>query len=157
MTATLDSNVLIYALDNGDPDRRAVAREVVGLAMLGDVVLTGQAIGETIKVVRAKGGRYAAEALAEIERWTALFPTEAAAATDMIAAAHFAARHRLQFWDSVIWQVARRRGAAWFVSEDLQDGQTIDGMTIVNPFNPANRPRLSAILAPDGPALKPLR
>lgn len=155
MTATIDSNVLIYALDNTDPPRRAVACEVVRLAMLGDVVLTAQAIGETMKVVRAKGGRYAPEALSEIERWTALFPTEGTNASDLLAAAHFAARHQLQFWDSVIWHVARRRGATWFVSEGLQDGQAIDGMTIINPFDPANQPRLPAILAPDGVAITP--
>lgn len=155
MTATLDSNILIYALDIADPARQSVARDVMRWAMLGDVVLTAQAIGETIRVVTTKGGRFAPEALTQIERWAALFPTADTSSADMLAAAHFAARYKLQFWDSVIWQVARRRDATWFISEDMEDGLSIDGMTVIDPFNHANQPRLPAILAPAGPAIRP--
>lgn len=123
--------------------------------MLGDVILTTQAIGETLKIVTTKADIHAPKAIAEIERWTGLFSIADTHASDMLAAARFAARHQLQFWDSVIWQVARRRRVKWFVSEDLQDGLIIDGMEVVNPFNPANLARLPIILAPNGPAFRP--
>lgn len=44
----------------------------------------------------------------------------------------------LQFFDAVIIAVSRRAGAAILLSEDMQDGQVIEGLTIINPFAPAN-------------------
>jgi predicted nucleic acid-binding protein len=42
--------------------------------------------------------------------------------------------HQLRVWDAVIWSVARAAGATVFLSEDLQDGMTLDGMLVVKPF-----------------------
>lgn len=42
----------------------------------------------------------------------------------------------LQFWDSVIITVCLADGVDVLVSEDMQDGQNIDGLTILSPFQP---------------------
>lgn len=34
------------------------------------------------------------------------------------------------------------------ISEDMQDGLSIDGLTVVNPFNPANSALIDALLTP---------
>jgi predicted nucleic acid-binding protein len=40
----------------------------------------------------------------------------------------------LSFWDALIVQAAIVGGATHLLSEDLQHGRTIDGVTIQNPF-----------------------
>ncbi len=40
------------------------------------------------------------------------------------------------FWDSMIIEAAITGGAAVLISEDLQDGQVISGVTLRNPFKP---------------------
>ena len=44
-------------------------------------------------------------------------------------------RYRFAYYDSLIVAAALDAGCATLYSEDLQDGQRIEGLTIVNPFN----------------------
>jgi predicted nucleic acid-binding protein len=45
-------------------------------------------------------------------------------------------RYGYSFWDSMIVEAAIKGGAKVLISEDLQDGQVISGVTIRNPFTP---------------------
>ena len=44
---------------------------------------------------------------------------------------------RLSFWDSLIVETAQEAGSALLFTEDLQDGQRIDGLQVVDPFRSA--------------------
>ena len=43
-------------------------------------------------------------------------------------------RFGYSFWDSMIIEAAIKGGATVLISEDLQDGQVVSGVTIENPF-----------------------
>ena len=43
-------------------------------------------------------------------------------------------RYQLSFWDSLIIAAAHAASCRWLLTEDLQNGQSIDGVTVVNPF-----------------------
>jgi predicted nucleic acid-binding protein len=49
-------------------------------------------------------------------------------------AIELSARHSFSFWDSLVVVAAARSGATKLYTEDLQDGQRILGVEIVNPF-----------------------
>lgn len=51
---------------------------------------------------------------------------------------------RISFWDALLIAAARRLGATVLLTEDLNDGQTIAGVEIRNPF----RSPLPAAVAP---------
>jgi predicted nucleic acid-binding protein len=55
-------------------------------------------------------------------------------AEDVVAASFLEQRHQLSFWDALIVQAALLAGARKLLSEDLQHGQSISGVTIENPF-----------------------
>lgn len=42
--------------------------------------------------------------------------------------------HELSFWDALVVRSASAAGCGRLLSEDMQDGQTIDGVRIENPF-----------------------
>jgi predicted nucleic acid-binding protein len=44
------------------------------------------------------------------------------------------ADHDWSFWNAMIWATAKRAGCRLLISEDGQDGRTLGGVTIVNPF-----------------------
>ena len=144
---TLDSNILIYALDAGTPEKHAIASALVQRAARADAVLTVQALAEVLAVMARKFPAHLAAGRAQAERWATLFTLLPTRWEDLARAAAFAERHRLQLWDSLIWQVARGANAAVFLSEDLQDGLSIEGLTVVNPFDPANEALLAGLLA----------
>ncbi len=147
MIVTVDSNVLVYALDRQERDKNERAADLIA-RLLGrsDVLLTAQALGEFVNVVRRKRPDQLEEAIAQARDWAILFHVVATTSDHLLAAIHFAERHRLQFWDSVIWQAARSAGADHLLSEDMQNGLSLEGMTVIDPFNPANRERLDAVL-----------
>ena len=146
MRFTVDSNLLVYALDRSDPPRHEIAADIMVRAMLLDCVLTAQAIAEFLNVVRRKRREYFDAARAQAERWTTTFSVLGTESGHVLKAAEFAARHKLQLWDCIIWQVARSAHAGLFLSEDMQDGLSIDGMTVLNPFDSGNRNALRALL-----------
>jgi len=52
----------------------------------------------------------------------------------ILAAIKIINRYHFSFWDSLIVQAARVGGARTLYSEDMQDGQVIDDLRILNPF-----------------------
>jgi hypothetical protein len=43
-------------------------------------------------------------------------------------------RYRFSFWDSLIVAAAKAASCRWLLTEDLQPGQNLDGIIVVNPF-----------------------
>jgi predicted nucleic acid-binding protein len=54
--------------------------------------------------------------------------------TDVLAAIDLHRLHDLSYWDALIVHCARRAGCRQVLSEDMQHGQVIDGVKIINPF-----------------------
>ena len=60
---------------------------------------------------------------------------------DIIAGFQIEDQARIGFWDALILAVAARSGARRVVSEDLNNGQSIAGISIHNPFKGLSRSR----------------
>ena len=147
MRLTADSNVLVYALEDDDP-RTLIARNIMASAPTLDMILTTQVFGEFLNVIKRKHPDRVSEAVGAVASWSILYPVIATATEHLVAAAHLAERHRLQFWDSLILTVAASAEVEVMFTEDLQDGASIDGIRIVNPFAPANREIVQTLLTP---------
>jgi predicted nucleic acid-binding protein len=65
---------------------------------------------------------------------------------DLLAALAALKRSRLGFWDAMLWATAHRVGIRHLLTEDLQDGFTLDGVRFVNPFAPVNDQLIDQIL-----------
>jgi predicted nucleic acid-binding protein len=64
----------------------------------------------------------------------------------MIVAADLAADHHFSIWDAVILSAAAQAGCRLLLSEDLQNGFTWAGVTVVNPFASTRHPLLDTLL-----------
>jgi predicted nucleic acid-binding protein len=53
---------------------------------------------------------------------------------DILAAIDLHRLHGFSYWDALVLRMARQAGCRVLLSEDLQNGQVIDGVKIVNPF-----------------------
>jgi predicted nucleic acid-binding protein len=54
---------------------------------------------------------------------------------DLLRAMNLQRLHGLQTFDALLLATALRAGCTLFLSEDLQHGRAIEGITIINPFN----------------------
>ncbi len=132
----IDSNILVYANSHSDPRKRAVARELVQRALDGDGVISFQVVQETLNVLTTKLPSRVSHADADellrgvLEPLWKVMPTPAL----YQRALDLQDRYRYSFYDSLIIAAALTGGCTRLYSEDLQHGQQIEGLTIVNPF-----------------------
>ncbi|MDZ4100659.1 MAG: PIN domain-containing protein [Hydrogenophaga sp.] len=136
MICFFDTNVLVYCMDAGDPDRQARAIERFARACEQDtVVLSAQVLQEFYAVTTRKlqPPLSPAAAQAQVER-LASFEVVGSSATSVLEATRLAVRHQLQWWDALILEAALRAQADVLVSEDVQHGQRFGKLTVENPF-----------------------
>jgi predicted nucleic acid-binding protein len=97
-------------------------------------------------VLVRKAGRTRAEARDALLAWRDAFPAIETAPGTVLLAADLAADHDLGIWDAVILATASQAGCRLLLSEDMHDGFTWGGVTVINPFSPAPSPMLEALL-----------
>jgi len=129
--AFFDTNVLVYIVGQED-ERTAVAEALVA----GGGVLSVQVLNELAAVARRKLGLTwdeVGEALAAIR---VLCPSPVALTIETHEAGlRIAAQYQFHIHDALVAAAALEAGCTTLYSEDLQDGQVIDGcLTIRNPF-----------------------
>lgn len=129
-----DTNVLVYADDISDPlkQRRAIdlvrdhRRQRTG-------VLSLQILEEYFNTVTRKLHLHAGDARRKVEI-LAKFRVVEPNLEDVLAAIDLHRLHGFSIWDALILRAARIAGCSVLLSEDLQHGQIVDGVRIVNPF-----------------------
>ena len=136
MTDFVDTNVLVYALDDDQGSRHETARALIEeLWETEQGVLSTQVLQELYVTLTRKLSKPMTRprARALIERYAA-WPTHQITADDIVAASDLEQRHSLAFWDALIVVAAQRLNAKRVVTEDMQNGRLFGNVRIVNPF-----------------------
>ena len=137
----VDTNVLICAHDVEAGRKHAIAKELLRnlwvdrAGILSTQVLQEFYVNATRKIRKPLTKPEAMGVVDTYAPWCA----EGITSSDIVAAFQIEDQTRIGFWDASIVAVAVRSGARRVVSEDLNAGQSIAGITIHNPFE--DRPR----------------
>ena len=131
---TLDTNVLIYAVDTDADEKHKSASTLLTLAVEKDCVLTLQALSEFFNAVRKKNKASTDTAIELSRTWQQLFPIASAGPETLNEAIEVVRDHQLSFWDAMLWMTAKEAGCAYLFSEDMQHGRRLGGVEIINPF-----------------------
>jgi len=142
----LDTNVLAYAEGMNGEERRDVVLGLLRRLPPEAVVLPVQVLGELFNVLVRKAGRSQGDARAALLAWCDTFPVFPTSPEVMLSAADLATDHRFGIWDAVILAASARAGCRLLLSEDLQDGFTWSGVTVVDPFALPRSPLFAALL-----------
>ena len=145
---SLDTNILVYAVDRDAGDRRDLALEIIGQSARGNCVLTLQALAEFFHATTRKRLLSASQARSLIGDWRSVFTIVMADTNALIDAMDTVSEHGISFWDAMLWATARQAGCSALVSEDLQDGRRLGGIEIINPFSQDRMSRLQLLLNP---------
>lgn len=146
MKIALDTNILAYGEGVNDAEKRDAVLELLDDLPQGSTVVPVQVLGELFNVLVRKAGRSRAEARDALLAWRDTFPTVETTPEVMLAAVDLATDHHFSIWDAVILAAASQAGCRLLLSEDLQDGFTWGGVTVVNPFATPRHPLLSSLL-----------
>jgi predicted nucleic acid-binding protein len=142
----LDTNVLAYAEGLNDSDRQARAHQIIARLPVGTPIVPVQVLGELFRVLTMKAKRQPAAAREAILSWRDAMTTRDTTAIAFLSAMDLATDHRLSIWDAIIMAVAAEAGCRLLLSEDLHEGFTWRGVTVVNPFAITLHPLLTAAL-----------
>ena len=132
--AFIDTNVLVYAADEAQPVPRKtrIARELLRQRGLH---LSVQVLSEfTVNARNPSKLNLSSECEQDwLNRWL-MFPIAPLRLETFLAAQVIHARYKVSHWDSMILASAQDVNCSVVYSEDLNDGQDVGGMRIINPF-----------------------
>lgn len=147
----IDTNVLVYAVDTDEPEKRATAITLLN-ELKGRIAVSAQVLNEYYVTVTRKLARPQSTEQAERSvRSLAKLPVVDVDRALVLAAVALSRSAQLSLWDAAIIAAARRAGCARLYSEDLNAGQVVEGVEIVDPFAaPAEPLEVSVDEAVDG-------
>jgi predicted nucleic acid-binding protein len=136
MTAPVfvDSNVFLYALDDADRKKQQAARNwraELWKSRRGRVSF--QVLGEFYVNAVRKQPAARDEVRAEVRDLLAWNPVIADAVL-LEQGWKIQDRYQFSYWDALIVAAAKVCGCRYLLTEDMQSGQKLDGIEVVNPF-----------------------
>ena len=133
--AFIDTNVFVYLFDETDDEKRRRAETIVYRALAdGTGCISFQVVQEALNVIIRKLDAAPADARQVLDDvliplWR-IYPSASLYRRGL----RVQARYNFAFYDSLIVAGALEAECRTLYSEDLQHGQQIAGLTIVNPF-----------------------
>jgi predicted nucleic acid-binding protein len=132
----VDTNILVYAYDISAGTKHDIARGLIsGIWDAQNGVLSTQVVQElyvsvTKKIPKPLDLQKAKEIVRDLLQWEVIVND----GVSVLDAIEIQAKYRYSFWDALIITAALKGGADILMSEDLADGQDIEGLIIRNPF-----------------------
>lgn len=133
----VDANVLVYAFDSSAAGKQQSAQQLLerlwesGTGCLSIQVLQEFFVTITKKVPTPLPVDDAKARIREFAAWTVFAPK----ADDVVAAIDLQTQAKIGFWDAMVVLGAAESDCDVLWTEDLNDGQTLRGVRIRNPFS----------------------
>ena len=132
----VDTNIIIYAYTVSAEEKHKIAMKIMedlwisGLGVLSTQVLQEFFAVATRNIPKPLDIKSAKEIVEDFLKWDVVIND----GESILEAIEMHEKHKYSFWDSMIIAAAIKGGCSTLLSEDLIDGQTIDGIEIKNPF-----------------------
>ena len=134
--AFFDANVLAYGFDKSAPEKREIAQELIREWLPSRKMVISTQVLQELFIVLTRGlkpslptekARKVIEDFSKIE--VHLVEPEI-----ILRAIDVSQKHKISFWDALIVSAASKARCRVLFTEDLNHGQKIEGVKIVNPF-----------------------
>jgi predicted nucleic acid-binding protein len=133
---SVDTNIFVYAVDQSDPVKQAVAMDVGRRAQEAGAAVALQVCGEFYVATTRRFGRAPWEAAQAARNLMTAFSTFSARRSNVERALAEAAAGRFSYWDALLLSAADEAGCTALLTEDMTDGAHFGRVEIVNPFAP---------------------
>jgi predicted nucleic acid-binding protein len=133
--AFFDTNILLYIHDAGAGPKRGVASH--WLASCNDkaeAIINLQCLNEMTQVMLRKCLSQSPTEIFGIADRLSIFGSAPVTMSDIDRARELHVQTRYSWWECLLLASAIGLGCSHFLSEDLEDGQRIGPMTVIDPF-----------------------
>lgn len=137
VTYLLDTNVLIYAADEDEPDRMEKANDLLQrLTPTRQAVVSAQVLTEFVNVALRQGRTRASveEVYRQVEVYARTLVVLPVTPAIVLEAVRGVRDYQFAYYDAQIWAAARLNQVRYVLSEDFNTGATLDGITFLDPF-----------------------
>ena len=130
-----DTNILVYSADAKNPKKQLIAASLLEKASIEKTgLISTQSLQEFYNAATKKLKLTKQAAKEYVELFSKQFPVKEISIPLILNAVDISIKHKLSFWDSLIISTANETGCVVVYSEDMNNGQIIDGTKILNPF-----------------------
>ncbi len=133
-----DTNIVVYAVDQRDPEKQTRARALLTHAIENNTgALSTQVLSEffTVSTSRRRVPQPLSPADARlIIEQISVMPVVAVDLPLVRSAVEASQRYGIAYWDALIIAAAEKAGCTRILSEDLNPGQIYNGVPVFNPF-----------------------
>lgn len=131
----LDTNLIIYTCDESDSEKQnACINFLSEIHTRAKTVISTQTLGEFFNVAYRKLKFSKEDAMIEVQRLAYSLPVYEISTENVLHAMKISKETQYSYWDSLIIAMAIDTGYSVLYSEDLNNGQEIEGLKIINPF-----------------------
>jgi predicted nucleic acid-binding protein len=132
----VDSNIWIYLFTSDDISKNKLARNfIIDNTAEGNIlVISYQVINEVGSVLKRKKNFTEDKIQFVIETMLDLCVVQDFSREIIIKASILRSKMSVSYWDSIIIAAALESGCQYLTSEDVQNGQNIQGLTVINIF-----------------------
>ena len=133
----LDTNVLVYSLDQNEPAKQVIAIEVMeALELSGQGMLSVQCLAEFASAAtrRLRPPLTREAVLRHLERFAQFYTVFDLTVPIVLEAARGVRDHHLSYYDAQLWATARLNQVPAIFTEDFTSGRTLEYVRYVNPF-----------------------
>ena len=136
----VDTNVLVYWQDTSDPVKQSRAGDWIALLSRHRSARTSfQVLQEFYSVLTRKLADFTPTEVQEIVRGVALWRAAAPDMTTLDRAWFLQQRYALSWWDALIVAAAQSCECSVLLTEDLQHGQRLGDVRVIDPFRSPER------------------
>jgi predicted nucleic acid-binding protein len=129
----IDSNTFLYTFDLAETTKQQIAQRWLLVLAERDLGVTNlQVLNEIASVATRKSSRFN-DPFFRIDSFAQFGITPISFDTSLVAR-RIHASINFSWWDCLLLASALELRCTHFLSEDLQDGQVVEGLTIVDPF-----------------------
>lgn len=130
-----DSNIFVYTMDNNDPQKKEIASNLIKEYENSDkVVISTQNLQEFYSASTKKLRIEKNVVKSAVDYLSKSFPVVQVSIPIILKAIDIQIKYQLGFYDSLILSTASYENCVVCYSEDLTDGQIVDGVKVINPF-----------------------
>lgn len=132
----VDTNIMVYAHDLDAGEKHEIAkRTLITLWESGTGVISTQVLQEFYVTLTRKVPNPLKKSLVRsIIKNYLVWEVVVNNGETILQAIEIEENYNISFWDAMIVSAAYSKNAAFIITEDLNDGQQIEGIIIVNPF-----------------------
>lgn len=130
----IDTNVLVYSIDDSEGFKNLAAKSIVNELSNSKGVISTQVLQEFYNIITKKMKCPKEKAKELLQSLSECFEVHKNSVLDILRAVDISIKTQFSFWDSLIISAAISSGCRTLYSEDLNDGQNVDGVLIKNPL-----------------------